>query len=71
MATAPCQRKSPLPAQLRSFGLLMGGVFLLIALWPLLVHGEGMRLWAGLIGGIFGLLSLASQQLLNPFIEYG
>ena len=59
MATATHQRKSPPPAQLRSFGLLMGGVFLLIALWPLLVHGEGMRLWAGLMGGIFGLLGLA------------
>ncbi len=66
MAPVPHQRKSPPPAQLRTFGLLMAGVFLLIALWPLLIHGEGMRLWAGGIGGIFGLLGLASPTSLEP-----
>ncbi|MGE0472663.1 MAG: SxtJ family membrane protein [Nitrospirales bacterium] len=66
MATAIHQPKRPLPSQLRSFGLLMTGVFFLIALWPLLMHGETMRLWAGLIGVIFGLLGLAWPTSLEP-----
>ena len=58
MASVTHQLKRPLPAQLRSFGLLMAGVFLLIALWPLVRHGEAGRWWAGIIGGVFGLLGL-------------
>ncbi len=34
------------PSQLRSFGLIMGGVFSLIALWPIVFHGTGVRVWA-------------------------
>jgi hypothetical protein len=32
--------------QLRSFGFTVGGIFALIGLWPLVVHGEGPRWWA-------------------------
>ena len=32
--------------QLRSFGLLVGGIFLLIGLWPLVFRGEPFRVWA-------------------------
>ncbi|MGE3153621.1 MAG: SxtJ family membrane protein [Nitrospiraceae bacterium] len=32
--------------QLRSFGLTVGGVFLVIGLWPLVWRGEAIRLWA-------------------------
>jgi hypothetical protein len=31
--------------QLRSFGLLVGGIFALMGLWPML-FGRGLRLWA-------------------------
>jgi hypothetical protein len=34
------------PKQLRSFGLLVGGIFALIGLWPLIWRGEDLRLWA-------------------------
>jgi len=34
------------PKQLRSFGLLVGGIFAVIGLWPLIWRGEGLRLWA-------------------------
>lgn len=34
------------PKQLRSFGLLVGGIFAIIGLWPLIWRGEGLRLWA-------------------------
>lgn len=39
--------------QLRSFGLLVGGVFALIGLWPAVFRGTPLRLWA-LVGA--GLL---------------
>src|SRR5207249_2681334 len=32
--------------QLRHFGLLVGGIFALIGLWPVLFRTEGPRLWA-------------------------
>jgi hypothetical protein len=31
---------------LRSFGLMVGGVFALIALWPVIMRGGDARLWA-------------------------
>lgn len=36
----------PDPKQLRHFGLIVGGIFALIGLWPLVVRGDGPRLWA-------------------------
>ena len=35
---------------LRSFGFTVGGIFTLIGLWPLVVHGEDPRWWAVVIG---------------------
>lgn len=32
--------------ELRTFGLLVGGIFLVIAVWPLLLRSEAPRLWA-------------------------
>ena len=37
---------------LRNFGLLVGGVFGIIGLWPMLVHGEELRVWALTIGAL-------------------
>lgn len=54
------------PVQLRSFGLLMGGVFLLVALWPWLLRGETVRVWAGTFAAIFGLLGVVWPSCLNP-----
>jgi hypothetical protein len=34
------------PKQLRSFGLLVGGIFAIIGLWPLIWRGEDVRWWA-------------------------
>ncbi len=34
------------PKQLRSFGLLVGGVFAIIGAWPVVFRGEDPRLWA-------------------------
>lgn len=44
--------------ELRTFGLLVGGIFLAIGLWPAIVRGDNMRLWALGLGG--GLASLGA-----------
>lgn len=38
--------------ELRSFGLLVGGVFSVIGLWPMMIHGASLRLWAVGVGGL-------------------
>jgi hypothetical protein len=38
--------------ELRQFGLLVGAVFTVIGLWPLIFRGEPLRLWAIGIGGL-------------------
>ena len=38
--------------ELRQFGLLVGAVFTVIGVWPLLFRGEPLRLWAIVIGGL-------------------
>src|SRR4029453_19323168 len=43
--------------QLRSFGLIVGGIFALIGVWPAVWRGQSLRLWSFILGGI--LLSLA------------
>jgi len=37
--------------QLRSFGFTVGGIFALIALWPLIVRAEDPRWWAAAAAG--------------------
>lgn len=38
--------------ELRQFGLLVGAIFTVIGLWPLVFRGEPLRLWAIVIGGV-------------------
>jgi hypothetical protein len=38
--------------ELRNFGLLVGGVFSVIGLWPWLVYGYEVRLWAFTTGAL-------------------
>lgn len=52
--------------QLRSFGCLMGGVCLLIALWPLAIHGQPARWWAFLLGAALIAPALIMPRLLSP-----
>ena len=47
----------------RSFGLVFGVVFVLIAVWPVL-HGLPLRWWAMGIAAIFSLLAMAKPALL-------
>lgn len=65
MTTPPSTNDVPLK-QLRQFGWLMGGVFALIALWPLVVRGESIRMWAGILAGLFGVLGAVFPNGLKP-----
>ena len=52
--------------QLRSFGLLMAGLFLVIGLWPLVLRGEAIRTWGVGISGVWGFVALTMPNLLTP-----
>lgn len=56
----------PTNKDLRSFGLLMGGVFLIVAVWPLVFHGESLRVWASLIAVVFGVMGMVFPKGLGP-----
>jgi hypothetical protein len=57
---------APTSKDLRSFGLLMGGVFLVVAVWPLVIRGGDFRIWAGLIAGGFGAMGMLFPKGLEP-----
>lgn len=44
--------------QLRSFGLMVGGIFALIGLWPAVWRGEDFRLWALALAGLLSAPAL-------------
>lgn len=53
--------------QLRSFGLMVGGVFAAIGSWPL-ISDQYPRLWALILGGLLMLLGAALPRSLElPF----
>ena len=50
--------------ELKNFGLLVGGILLVIGLWPMLLRGESLRVWAVGVGGLLiGLGGLYPQTL--------
>jgi hypothetical protein len=44
--------------QLRSFGLIVGGIFALIGIWPIMWRGQPPRLWSLILGGLLMGLAL-------------
>ena len=53
--------------QLRSFGLLVGGVFAVIGFWPLLLRGEDYRTWALALALLLIAPTLIYPPALKPF----
>ena len=53
------------PGSNRSFGIVFFVVFLLIAIYPLLNHGD-IRLWSLLLSLIFLILGLVNSKILTP-----
>ena len=52
--------------ELRQFGLLVGAVFTVIGLWPLVFRGEPVRLWASGIGGLLIVCGGTFPSVLAP-----
>ena len=52
--------------QLRSFGLLVGGIFVLMGFWPLIFRKEDLRLWAVILGGLLVVLGVTLPRSLGP-----
>ena len=52
--------------QVRSFGLLVGGMFVVIGLWPPMLRGGPPRLWALVAGTVLVLPALAAPASLKP-----
>jgi hypothetical protein len=44
----------------------MGGVFLIVAVWPLVIWGESIRVWASLIAAAFGAMGVLFPKGLGP-----
>jgi len=55
--------------QLRSFGLLVGGVFAFLGLWPKVYHGSSPRLWALILAAVLILPALIFPRSLRPFYQ--
>jgi len=57
------------PAQLRSFGLIVTGIFAVIAFWPPLFHGEDARIWALMVSALLAVTALALPASLRPIYK--
>jgi Saxitoxin biosynthesis operon protein SxtJ len=51
---------------LRNFGLLVGAVFSIIGIWPLLLRGDKLRFWAIGLGGALIVLGVLMPGVLTP-----
>lgn len=51
---------------LRSFGLIVGGLFALIGWWPALVRGDDLRLWALILAGLLLIPAILYPRCLAP-----
>ena len=60
-------RESQQRKQLRSFGLLVGSVFALIAVWPVLFRGQPLRIWAMVISVSLMVPAVGWPRVLEPF----
>jgi hypothetical protein len=52
--------------ELRSFGLIVGGIFSVIGLWPLLLRGESVRPWALICAALLLLPAVVYPRVLKP-----
>jgi uncharacterized membrane protein len=53
----------------RSFGLMVGGIFAIIGFWPLIRHGESLRLWALIPGSLLVVMGLLLPGHLGPIYK--
>jgi hypothetical protein len=55
--------------QLRSFGLIVGGGFAVLALAPAVFHGQGLRIWALALGFLLAAAALIFPVALRPIFR--
>jgi len=53
-------------AELRHFGLIVGGIFGLIGIWPAIVRGGSLRLWTIALAAVLILLASVAPPTLAP-----
>lgn len=52
--------------ELRNFGLLVGAIFTVIGIWPMVIRGEQFRLWAVAGGSVLIILGIVLPSWLEP-----
>lgn len=57
--------QQPTMKDLRQFGFMVGGVFAVIGLWPVLFRSESPRLWAMILGALLIVLGAVAPQRLK------
>lgn len=55
--------------ELRNFGLIIGGIFCLIGMWPVIRQDEGLRLWALVPGLLLMPMGLMAPTALKPLFR--
>ena len=58
-------KQQPTVKDLRQFGLLVGSVFAVIGLWPVVFRSESPRLWAIIVGSLLIALGAIAPQSLK------
>jgi hypothetical protein len=66
-ADAIVSYKKVVPGSSRSFGFVFAGLFLLLALSPIVLRHQEPRLWALGLSAIFLVVALFTPKLLQPF----
>jgi uncharacterized membrane protein HdeD (DUF308 family) len=54
---------------LRQFGLMIGGIFLLIGLWPFVWLQEAVRIWVVVLGALLAIAGLLMPGLLKQVYQ--
>src|SRR5262245_28616912 len=54
---------------LRQFGLMVGGIFLLIGLWPFVCRQDPVRLWAVVLGTVLVAAGVAIPGILQEIYK--
>jgi hypothetical protein len=52
--------------ELRNFGLIVGGIFVFIGLWPAIARGDALRVWALVLGSGLIVPALVVPASLRP-----
>lgn len=66
MTTKPDKTPTVTDYQIRTFAFPLGGIFALIAFWPWIWYGSGIRHWALLVSGVLLIPGVLFPRMLTP-----